>query len=306
LTSAKKSFNHQPSDEERMKTIYTLLAMLMLYSFAFSQVTEKKSLTLDGARKVIAAAQAEARRLNAPGGVIAVVDEGGNLMALERLDGTFAAGANISIGKARTSVIFKRPTKVFEDIIKNGRTSMTTLNDFTPLQGGIPIMVDGQVVGGVGVSGAASAAQDEELAIAGAKAVGNPMMGETMKSNSPPSVTYFDKDKVVESFKKGDQLFTSSDKYMVHTSRRDKAGEAEVHAKDADIIYVQEGTATFVTGGTVVEPRAIAADETRGKEIAGGETRKLKKGDVIIVPAGTPHWFKEVPSAFTYYVVKAR
>jgi glc operon protein GlcG len=289
-----------------MKPLYTLIAILHLNAFALGQVAERKSLTLDGARKVIAAAQTEAKRLNAPGGVIAVVDEGGNLMALERLDGTFAAGANISIGKARTSVIFKRPTKVFEDIIKGGRTSMVTLNDFTPLQGGIPIMVDGQVVGGVGVSGAASATQDEELAIAGAKAVGNPMMGETMKHNSPQSVTYFDKDKVAESFKKGDQLFTSSDKYMVHTSRRDKVGEAEVHAKDADIIYVQEGTATFVTGGTVVEPRAIAADETRGKEISGGETRTLKKGDVIIVPAGTPHWFKEVPSAFTYYVVKAR
>ncbi len=289
-----------------MKPLYTLIAILHLNAFALGQVAERKSLTLDGARKVIAAAQTEAKRLNAPGGVIAVVDEGGNLMALERLDGTFAAGANISIGKARTSVIFKRPTKVFEDIIKGGRTSMVTLNDFTPLQGGIPIMVDGQVVGGVGVSGAASATQDEELAIAGAKAVGNPMMGEAMKQSAPPAVTYFGKERVAESFKKGDQLFTNSDRYMVHTSRRDKAGEAEVHAKDADIIYVQEGTATFVTGGTVVEPRPIAADETRGKEISGGETRELKKGDVIIVPAGTPHWFKQVPSSFTYYVVKVR
>jgi len=162
------------------------------------------------------------------------------------------------------------------------------------------------VVGGVGVSGAASAAQDEELAIAGAKAVGTAMMGEAMKPATPASVTYFDKDKVAESFKKGSMLFTDSDKYMVHTSRRDQAGQAEVHAKDADIIYVQEGTATFVTGGTVVEPKTTAPDEVRGKEISGGDTRNLKKGDVIIVPAGTPHWFKEVPSAFTYYVVKAR
>src|SRR5215203_586374 len=121
-------------------------------------VAPKKSLTLDGARRVIASAQAEAKKVNATGGVVAVVDEGGNLMALERLDGTFAAGANISIGKARTAVLFKKPTKVFEDIIKNGRTSMVALNDFTPLQGGIPIVVDGEVVGGVGVSGAASAA----------------------------------------------------------------------------------------------------------------------------------------------------
>src|SRR5688572_9586050 len=106
---------------------------------AVAQVATKKSLTLDGARRAIASAQAEAKRLSAPGGAIAVVDEGGNLMALERLDGTFAAGANISVGKARTAVLFKRPTKVFEDIIRNGRTSMVALEDFTPLQGGIPI-----------------------------------------------------------------------------------------------------------------------------------------------------------------------
>jgi uncharacterized protein GlcG (DUF336 family) len=97
--------------------------------------------------------------------------EGGSLVALERLDNTFAAGANISIGKARTAVLFKRPTKFFEDAINKGRIAMTTLDDFTPLQGGIPLVVDGQVIGAVGVSGAASAQQDEELAIAGANAL---------------------------------------------------------------------------------------------------------------------------------------
>jgi len=81
---------------------------------------------------------------------------------------------------------------------------------------------------------------------------------------------------------------------------------AEVHVKDADIIYVQEGSATFVTGGAVVDAKNTAPDEIRGKEISGGESRKIAKGDVIIVPAGTPHWFKDVPAAMTYYVVKAR
>src|SRR4030095_12728248 len=137
---------------------------------ALAQDGTKKSLTLDGAGRVIASAQAEAKRLSAPGGVIAVVDEGGNLMALERLDGTFAAGANISIGKARTAGLFKRPNKAFEDIIKNGRTAMVAPPDayFTPLQGGVPITIDGQIVGGVGVSCAASAQPDETLAMAGA------------------------------------------------------------------------------------------------------------------------------------------
>src|SRR5262245_9210259 len=144
---------------------------LVLSSAAPAQIVERKTLTLDGAKKVIAAAVAEATSKNAPGGAIAVVDDGGNLVAEERLDNTLSSGANISIGKARIAVLFKRPTKFFEDVINKGRTAMTTLNDFTPLQGGIPIIVDGQVIGAVGVSGAASAQQDEELAIAGANAL---------------------------------------------------------------------------------------------------------------------------------------
>jgi len=157
-----------------MKPIISALSMVTMLTLAAvgsAQTVQKKGLTLEGAKKVIAAAVAEAKNKNAPGGAIAVVDEGGNLVAVERLDNTFAAGANISIGKARTAVLFKRPTKFFEDVINKGRTAMTTLPDFTPLQGGIPIIVDGQVIGALGVSGAASAQQDEELAIAGANAV---------------------------------------------------------------------------------------------------------------------------------------
>jgi glc operon protein GlcG len=157
-----------------MKLFVSVLGMFLASGFpltASAQTVQKAGLTLDGAKRVIAAAVAEAKSKNAPGGAIAVVDEGGNLIAVERLDNTFAAGANISIGKARTAVLFKRPTKFFEDIINKGRTAMATLNDFTPLQGGIPIIVDGQIIGAVGVSGAASAQQDEELAIAGASAL---------------------------------------------------------------------------------------------------------------------------------------
>jgi glc operon protein GlcG len=279
------------------------LALTAATVSAHAQVADKKGLTIEGARRVIAAAVAEARAKNAPGAVIAVVDEGGNLMALERLDGTFSAGANISIGKARTAALFKRPTKAFEDIIKNGRTAMVALPDslFTPLQGGVPILVDGQVVGAVGVSGAASAQQDEELAIAGANALNGNM--------SAAAVSYFSTDTVAAAFSKGAVLFdgdAGKRNYMVHASRREKPGQAEIHLNDTDIIYVLDGTATFVTGGTVAEGKNIAADEIRGASITGGETRQLKKGDVIIVPAGTPHWFKESSNPFTYYVVKVR
>src|SRR6266704_872347 len=170
-----------------MKKILLIPILLMWPVLSPAQVMDKKGLTLDGAKKVIAAAVAEAKRLDAPGGVIAVVDDGGNLMALERLDNTFAAGANISIGKARTAVLFKKPTKVFEEIIRNGRTPMIALNDFTPLQGGVPVLVDGEVVGGVGVSGAASQQQDEELAIAGANSVKSGSASATVNSSADVS-----------------------------------------------------------------------------------------------------------------------
>jgi glc operon protein GlcG len=274
------------------------LVLPLLGALAAAQLVEKKSLDLAGARKVIAAARAEAQRLNAPGGVIAVVDDGGNLVALERLDGTFAAGANISIGKARTSALFKKPTKLFEDIIRNGRTPMVALNDFTPLQGGVPIEVDGQIVGAVGVSGAASAQQDEELAIAGAKA---------LNGGSTQAVRFYPGKDVDSAFGKGAVLFSGEGgNYMIHASRREAPGQAEVHLDDADLIHVLDGTATFVTGGEVVDGKSTGADEIRGAAIKGGETRLLAKGDVVIVPPGTPHWFKEVKSPFLYYVVKVR
>ncbi len=286
-----------------MKSLRSL-ALVALFGLPLgAQVTTKKGLTLDGARRVIAAATAEAKRLSTTG-VIAVVDEGGSVMALERLDNTFAAGANISIGKARTAVLFKRPTKVFEDIIKNGRTAMVALNDFTPLQGGIPITIDGQVVGGVGVSGAASAQQDEELALVGAAALTTP--SAAMPSNG--DVQFWKNDAVAAAFAKGSVLFdgSGSRNYMVHASRREGPGMAEVHTRDTDIIYVLDGSASFVTGGSVVGEATIAPDEIRGSSIANGATRLIAKGDVVIVPNGTPHWFENVKGPLTYYVVKVR
>jgi len=280
--------------------------MVMAAASAQGQISDRKSLTLDGAKGVIAAAEAHARKVNAPGGVVAVVDDGGNLMALERLDGTFSAGANISIGKARTAVMFKKSTKVFEDIIKNGRTSMVALENFTPLQGGVPITVDGQIVGGVGVSGASSAQQDEELAIAGAEAAKS---FSSDPSTALPPVVYLDRAKVAAAFSKGAVLFDGNGgerNYMVHASHRDQPGMAEIHTQDTDIIYVLEGTTTFVTGGTALDPKNIAPYEIRGVSISGGETRRLQKGDVIIVPNGVPHWFKEIPGPFNYFVVKVR
>ena len=272
---------------------------------ATAQVVQKGSITRDGARRAITAAVEFAREKQAPGGVIAIVDDGGNLVALERIDGTFAAGASISIGKARTAALFKKPTKAFEDTINGGRTAMAALPDsfFTPLQGGVPIIVDGQIVGAIGVSGAASKEQDEELANAGAAA-----LAKNDEGGKGPAVSYWKSADVTAAFAQGAVLFDGEDgrNYMVHASHRDAAGMAEVHDLDADIIYVLEGTATFITGGTPENLKPTAPNEQRGSGIHGGETRHIARGDVLIVPKGTPHWFKDVSAPFNYYVVKVR
>ncbi len=278
-----------------MKSASTFCAALLVAALAASsqgQVAEKKTLTLDGAKKAIAGAVDYAHKNNAPGAAIAVVDDGGNLIAVERLDGTFAAGALISIGKARTAAIFKKPTSFFEEIIKKGRTPMVALTDFTPLQGGVPITIDGQIVGAIGVSGAASAQQDEEVAMAGAKAV----------SEITPT-SYLDSDKVSAAFAKGMPLVEVPG-YKVHASRREKPGQAEIHIDETDVIYVLDGTATFITGGTIVDGKVTEPGQLRGTSINGGETHHLKKGDVVVVPNSTPHQFTEVSNPFLYFVVK--
>jgi uncharacterized protein GlcG (DUF336 family)/mannose-6-phosphate isomerase-like protein (cupin superfamily) len=280
--------------------------MVALASLAFgaqaraqADTVEKRVLTLAGAQKVAAAMLAEAKRLKTTG-VVAVVDDGGSLVALERIDGTFAAGARISTGKARTAALFKKPTRAFEEIIGKGRTAMVALEDFTPLQGGIPLTVDGQIVGAVGVSGAASAQQDEELALAAAAAL-NP--GSGPRSEAP--VTYFPSEKVAAAFAKGAPLY-EVDGYKVHASHRTGPGKVEIHTRDTDIIHVLKGRATLVTGGKAIGSQQTAPDELRGATIEGGESRLIAAGDVIVIPNGVPHWFREVPGPLDYYVVKVQ
>jgi quercetin dioxygenase-like cupin family protein len=92
--------------------------------------------------------------------------------------------------------------------------------------------------------------------------------------------------------------------YKVHASRRDAPGEAEVHLWETDVIYVLDGEATFVTGGTLTEPKESAPGQIRGAAIEGGTEHHLAKGDVVVVPHHEPHWFKEVQAPFLYFVVK--
>lgn len=138
----------------------------MMAGIAQAQLVEKTALTLDGAKQVMAAAEAMAKTEGARV-VIAVVDDGGNLLLLERLDDSQVASVNVGIDKARTAAIYRRPSKVFEDQVKNGRVSALALHGAVALQGGVPIIVNGKVIGAIGVSGE-TPQQDEDIAIAGA------------------------------------------------------------------------------------------------------------------------------------------
>lgn len=117
------------------------------------------------------------------------------------------------------------------------------------------------------------------------------------------SVKYFQSTDVRAAFEQGMPLLEQFN-YKIHASRRVAPGQVEVHETDTDIIHVLEGTAMFVTGGKVIDARTTAPHEVRGADIDGGTTYRLAAGDVMVVPAGTPHWFKDVRGPFLYYVVK--
>ena len=147
-------------------TIGLAMGMVLLATTVQAQLIEKTALTLEGAKKIAAVAEAKAKAEGARV-VIAVVDEGGALLLLERLDDTQVASVNVGIDKARTAAIYRRPSKVFEDQVKNGRVSALALHGAVALQGGVPIIIDGKVIGAIGVSGE-TPGQDEDIAIAGA------------------------------------------------------------------------------------------------------------------------------------------
>lgn len=129
------------------------------------------------------------------------------------------------------------------------------------------------------------------------------VLGSAGAGTAPAPVTLVPAAEVSSAFEKGRALIETP-QYKIHASRREGAGMAEVHVRDTDVIYVLEGAAELVTGGTVVGPKTIATDEIRGASIEGGEPRALRKGDVMVVPNGVPHWFRHVDGPLRYYVVK--
>ena len=122
-------------------------------------------------------------------------------------------------------------------------------------------------------------------------------------AQAPSTVTYKDHDAVAAAIANGGQLASGPD-FAISVAKRTGPGQVEVHDKETDTFYVLDGEATFVTGGTMIGGRVSRPNQQLGTDIQGGQTHHLTKGDVIAIPAGTPHWFKEVTKPITYYMVK--
>jgi glc operon protein GlcG len=156
-----------------MRIITSCLALgtlALLAQGASAQLLDKKALTLEAARKMVAGAEAEAGR-NHLAGVVAVVDDGGWPILIERMDhAAYLASVELAPGKARTAALFKEPSQALEDSINHGRIAAVTARGFIEMQGGLPVVVDGQVIGAIGVS-FDTPEHDAEIARAGLAAL---------------------------------------------------------------------------------------------------------------------------------------
>jgi uncharacterized protein GlcG (DUF336 family) len=247
---------------------------------------EVPALTQEGAKFAAdAVGAAAAQRGVAP--VVSAVDAGGALVYLHRPDAAQVASVEVTTDKARTAAIYRRPSKDFEDQASGGRPSALHLARAVPLQGGMPILYDGHVVGAIGVSGASSADEDQELAVIGAEA-----LAEARSNGRANGAVFFPSDSVTEKFATGG-LLLETEGYKIDAGRREAPGVPELHEREVDVLRVVDGSATIVTGG-----------EIRGDRIEGGEERRLSEGDVVAIPSGVPHQFVEVTDPFLYFVVK--
>jgi glc operon protein GlcG len=228
--------------------------------------------------------------------VCAVVDAGGDLICIWRPDGAQVASVGVATDKARTAAIYRRPSKDFEDQASGGRASALHLARAVPLQGGIPIVRDGEVIGAVGVSGASSADEDQELAVMGADAL-------SAANGSANGAAFFPEDAVRAKFATGGLLLDAGP-YKLDAGRREGPGEVEYHAHTVDVMHVVQGTASVVTGGEMVGVRSAGDGELRAESVTGGHAHELSAGDVLAIPAGVPHQFTRVSDPFLYFVVK--
>jgi uncharacterized protein GlcG (DUF336 family)/mannose-6-phosphate isomerase-like protein (cupin superfamily) len=257
---------------------------------------EVPALTYDAARMAAEAIGVEAARRGVSP-VVSAVDAGGELVYLVRPDAAQVASVQVTTDKARTAAIYRRPSKDFEDQASGGRPSALHLARAVPLQGGMPIEHRGEVIGAVGVSGARSADEDQELAVIGVEAFAAALNG------AGNGAAHFDREAVAQKFRTGGLLLDSG-AYKLDAGRRVEPGEVELHDRVVDVMHVVQGTATVVTGGTLIDAREVAPGEVRARGVDGGTAHELGEGDVLAIPSGVPHQFTAVSDPFLYFVVK--
>ena len=202
-------------------------------------------------------------------------------MYLWRPDGAQVASVGVATDKARTAALYRRPSKDFEDQASGGRPSALHLAGAVPLQGGMPLLHDREVVGAIGVSGASSAAEDQELSALGARAA------EEIGADHRPAIHLTAAD-VDTAFTHGGLLVDAS-RYQLEAGRRTAPGKAECHDTVTDIMRVAAGSATVVT-----------------RSCGEAVTHELAPGDVLVIPEGVSHEFTAVSEPFLYFVVKVQ
>ena len=138
------------------------------------------------------------------------------------------------------------------------------------------------------------------LALAAAASVA----GLVYAAEQPQAVIYFPHEKVDATFAMGGGSLLQTNNFKIMAGHRSGPGTVEIHEKDTDIFYIVDGTATFITGGKANEVTQKSPGEFGAKDIVGGDTNRLAKGDVIVIPNGVPHWFTETSAPFLYFVVK--
>ena len=218
-----------------------------------------KAVTYAGAKRAAEAVAAECNKRGvAP--VCAVVDAGGELVYLWRPEEAQVASVGVATDKARTAAIYRRPSKDFEEQAASGRASALHLARAVPLQGGIPIVLEGEVIGAVGVSGASSADEDQELAVLGSEALAEP-------AGSSNGASFFGKEAVRAKFATGGLLLDAG-AYKLDAGRRSAPGEVEYHAHTVDVMHIVEGNATVVTGGEMVGVHSVGDGELRADDRA--------------------------------------
>ena len=261
-------------------------------------IVRKRRVIDDAGAEAVIEAAVERARQNRSRVVIAVVDPSGELVALRRTEDAQVASSRVAVDKARTAAIFVRPSRELEEQVSGGRLGALALHSAAALIGGIPLTVDGEVVGAIGTSGE-TPDEDRELALIGVAAA----QAAAEQNGRRNGASFFSSSDLYAKFAEGGILLDAG-AFKLDAGRRVQPREVEYHEHAVDVMHVVQGRATVVTGGELIEPREVGPGELRAAQAEGGTPHELAEGDVLAIPNGVPHQFVDVSDPFLYFVVK--